>query len=623
MKRIRKKLAALLSVFLILLASCEDFSDLLEKEETGDMDLRSVFSDIRTAEQVLSNLYDRVHFYMNTVSVNENGKLKQGALADTYSAFGATALDAGQQFTAVFNRGEWSESFRYTSNNAGYPNGMGDFIRFDYAAIRACMLFLENIEKVPFDAEYGYGENERNQKIGEAKFLAAFFHMDLLKNYGGMIIVDRVLSTTDPEVTGKRNTYDEFVEHIVKLCDEAAEVLPLEWASGQTGRVTKGAAMTLKTQALLFAASPLANNPDRPEASPFRGKYDPDKWKLAAQAAADVIQLNQYALVDDITQLFITFTNKEVIFSRMSIPHFRWDYLNLPPYFGWNSTGAGKNQLTYNLMKYYKIIKDGKAYDQDDPENAGGFDLQNPFVNLDPRFYRDVAYNGANLRQGRIQKTWVLGENTSSGDAAKQLSQYNTYLYCIKQCNLDINPLKSMAGGTSHHNFIFLRYADVLLMYAEAMNEAYGPDIDALGIGLTATQAINKIRERTKCMPYPEFMGNTYSMALLESGLSPSVMRKEIRQERIVEMNFEDHIFYDIRRWKVPVESQKTAYFLKPVLSRDVPGGSTKITYVLEEQVRAFESSWYLLPMPNEEIQKNPDLVQNPGWPGSPEADNL
>ena len=91
----------------------------------------------------------------------------------------------------------------------------------------------------------------------------------------------------------------------------------------------------------------------------------------------------------------------------------------------------------------------------------------------------------------------------------------------------------------------------------------------------------------------------------------------------MVEMNFEDHIFYDIRRWKVPVESQQTAYFLKPVLSRDVPGGPTKITYEIEEQVRAFKSSWYLLPMPNEEIQKNPDMVQNPGWPGSPEADNL
>lgn len=272
-------------------------------------------------------------------------------------------------------------------------------------------------------------------------------------------------------------------------------------------------------------------------------------------------------------------------------------------------------------MKFYKIIKDGKTYDHDDP--AGGFDLQNPYVNLDPRFYRDVGYNGANLRQDRIQKTWALGANTSSSDAAPQLSQYNTYLYSLKQVNKDINPLNAAAGGLAHHNFIFLRYADILLMYAEAMNEAYGPDVDALGIGLTATQAVNKIRERTKCMPYPEFMGNTYSLPLIDSGQSKDEMRIKIREERMVEMNFEDHIFYDIRRWKVPVESQQTAYFLKPVLSRDEPGGDTKIIYEIEEQPRAFASSWYILPIPIEEMLINPNYVQNPGWLNSPEPDNF
>lgn len=619
MKRIKKRIAMLLGIVMISLASCENYIDLLEKEETGEMNLQEVFSDIRYAESVLSNLYDRLPYYMDPISVNNNGKLKQGALADTYSPYGATAMDPGQ-FTATFNRGEWSESYGYTGNDQERAIAMGDFYRFDYAAIRACLLFLENIGHVPYDDEFGYGVDEKNQKIGEAKFLTAFFYMDLLKNYGGVTIVDRVLSTTDPEVMGVRNTYDECVEHIVGLCDEAAEVLPLEWDVSQTGRATKGAAMTLKIQALLFAASPLANNPSKPEASPFRGQYDPGKWVKAAQAAADVIQLNHYQLQNDITTIFSTFSNKEVIFSRIGAKQFRWDYLNLPPYFGWKSDRAGKNQLTYNLMKYYKIIKNGKAYDQDDP--AGGFNLQTPFINLDPRFYRDVAYNGAKIRQNRTVKTWVLGKNTTSADAAPQLSQYNTYLYSLKQCNLDINPLKGAAGGLADHNFIFLRYADVLLMYAEAMNEAYGPENDALGIGLTALDAVNMIRSRTKCVAKPEFMGKTYSMPLMDHGHTQDKMRKEIRQERFVEMNFEDHLFYDIRRWKFPVESQRKALFLKPILSRDVPGGPTKITYVIDEEQRAFETSWYLLPIPFFETQINPNLVQNPGWLNSPEIEN-
>jgi hypothetical protein len=159
-------------------------------------------------------------------------------------------------------------------------------------------------------------------------------------------------------------------------------------------------------------------------------------------------------------------------------------------------------------------------------------------------------------------------------------------------------------------------------MYAEAMNEAFGPDVDGLGIGLTATAAVNMIRSRTKCMPYPEFGSYTYSMPLLEIGLLKDNMRKEIQQERIVEMNFEDHVFYDIRRWKFPVESQQTADLLKPVLSREVAGGPTKITFVLEKQTRAFKSSWYIFPIPDAEIRINPNLIQNPGWAGSPETEN-
>ena len=618
MKRINVIISMLLGILMILLASCEKYSGLLEKEETGEMDLEKVFSDIRNAEQALSNCYNSLPAYITT-DQNGSGKLKQTGLAETWSVYGSTSVAAANlQFP--FNRGEWSESYGYTSSNQDRPIRFGDFYRFDYAAIRACMLFIENIDKVPFDAEYGYGPNEKNQKIGEAKFLTAFLYMDLLKNYGGVTIVDRVLATADPEVKGKRNTYDECVAYIVKLCDEAAAALPLTWSLNQTGRATRGAALTLKTQALLFAASPLANNPQKPDDSPFRGKYDLNKWKLAAQAAAAVIQLNQYSLLDDITQIFTTFTNSEVIFSFIGEKQYQWDRTNLPPYVGWNNANAGRNQMTYNLMKYYKIIKDGKAYNQDDP--AGGFNLQNPYVNLDPRFYRDVAYNGSNLRQNRTIKVYALGANTSLSDAAKNLAQNNTYLYVIKQCNLTINPLKSAAGGLADHNFIFFRYADVLLMYAEAMNEAFGPDVDGLGIGLTATAAVNMIRSRTKCMPYPEFGSYTYSMPLLEIGLLKDNMRKEIQQERIVEMNFEDHVFYDIRRWKFPVESQQTADLLKPVLSREVAGGPTKITFVLEKQTRAFKSSWYIFPIPDAEIRINPNLIQNPGWAGSPETEN-
>ncbi len=614
MKYINNKFLGVLAILMLLFSACQDSEDLLDKQETGDMDLAKVYTDIRNADMVLNNLYTRLpQFFYN--SNNFNGKLNQSCMADAFSIFGNTTLPFAN--CTLFNLGQWNASVNYTTTDLERPTAWGDFYRFNYAAIRAAHLFLENIDKVPFDDEYGYGAEERDVKVGEAKFLLAYWNYDLLRNYGGFTIVDRVLTTTSPEVQGKRNTYDECVSYIVNLCDEAAALLPLTVDLSQTGRATRGAAMAVKANTLLFAASPLFNDPAKPDDSPFRGSYDLKKWALAAQAAADIIKLNQYSLVDNIGKIFAVYTNSEVIFQRQDAPTYIWDRVTLPPYMGWTSTNGGRNQMTFSLMKYYKIVKDGKAYDLDDPD--GGFDLQNPYVNMDPRFYRDVAYNGANLRQNRTVELWQLGDNTSSGDAARNVAQANTYLYNIKMCNLNINPLKKASGGDSYRNYIMFRYAETLLNYAEAMNEAYGPDVDNLGVGLTAIEAVNLIRNRTRCENYPEYLGNTYSMPLMPQGMQKDEARKEIRQERMVELGFEDNTFYDIRRWKVPVESQRTAEILVPTLSRDTPGGATKLTYSIVNEPRPFETSWYILPIPEGEIIKNPKLLQNPGWAGSPE----
>ena len=617
MKSINSKLIAFLAIFVFLFSSCEDFNSLLDKQETGDMNLEKVYSDIRNADQILTDIYSRLPMYFNN-DQNKNGKLVQGNMADGYTAFGGSNLSFAP--ATIFNAGSWSASVNYTTTNTDRPTWWGDYYRWSYEGIRAAYLFLENIEKVPYDAEYGYSQIERDIKIGEAKFLMAYWNYDLLRHYGGFTIVERSLQTTDEEVKGVRNTYDECVTHIVKLCDEAAGLLPQVWATNQTGRATKGAAMALKANALLFAASPLFNNPQKPDDSPFRGKYDENKWKLAAQAAADVIKLNQYSLVTDLKKMFNSFTTTEAIFQRNEVKGFQLERTTLPSNIGWTSTNGGRNQVTYTFMKNYKILKNGQAYDLEDP--AGGFDLQNPYINLDPRFYRDIAYNGANLRQNRVVQCWALGANTTSADAAKNLSQANTYLYNIKMCDLDIKPLSMQNGGLTFHNYNIIRYAEILLNYAEAMNEAYGADVDPLGIGLTAVGAINLIRGRTKCESYPEFMGKTYSMPLMPEGMTKEVARKEIRQERMIELGFEDNIFYDIRRWKVPVESQQTAEILVPIAYRETAGGVRKIKYEIQKQTRPFNSSWYIFPIPEVEIRKNPKLVQNPGWPGSPETEN-
>jgi len=214
MKWINNILIAFLAIIAFMFSSCEDFNNLLDKQETGDMNLEKVYSDIRNADQILTDLYSRLPQYFNN-DQNKTGKLVQANMVDGYTAFGGGNLSFAP--ATVFNAGSWSASVNYTTTNEDRPTWFGDYYRWSYGGIRAAYLFLENIEKVPYDAEYGYSQAERDIKKGEAKFLLAYWNYDLLRHYGGFTIVERSLQTPDEEVKGVRNSYDECVAHIVKL----------------------------------------------------------------------------------------------------------------------------------------------------------------------------------------------------------------------------------------------------------------------------------------------------------------------------------------------------------------------------------------------------------------------
>ena len=169
------------------------------------------------------------------------------------------------------------------------------------------------------DPEFGFDASIRNIRKGEALFLLAFNYAELAKQFGGLPLIVKPVALTD-EMNVPRSTFDETISFITDLCDQAATLLPEIHPDSDYGRVTKGAALSLKARMLLYAASPLWNNPSKPTDSPFRGKYDPEKWKKAAQAAQSVIDMNLYALHPDISTLFLTRTNPELIFVRMNQP---------------------------------------------------------------------------------------------------------------------------------------------------------------------------------------------------------------------------------------------------------------------------------------------------------------
>lgn len=592
--------------------SCKDGSDLLDPA-VGGITEEDVFTDAQNSMLFLNDIYgDLVPVIPQT---GNKGMRWPGndVMLDVTTDNGSSNLGTSSAFYE-FNVGSWTplsgESFFWVKE-----------WKDNWASIRSCNLFLSHVDEIPLSDEYQFTEKVRAIRKGECVFLKAFFYAELLKQFGGLPIADKVYSLDD-EMNNPRNTFDETVNYITDLCDKAAALLPENHPDVDYGRATKGAALALKARVLLYSASPLWNNPSKPEDSPFRGKFDETKWKKAAQAAADVINLNQYELHSNISDLFLTRVNREFIFVHMNQPCSWMTSISIPKNLcptGRNDK-SGCNQVTYNLIKEYEILKDGKAYSIDDV--ASGYDDQNPYINRDPRFYRDCLFNGS-IYQGKVAQ---LGE--AEGGAPNpphnpvEISGFNTHVHSVKFADWDLvlnfdarDPGKGMS---TNQNFPYIRYAEVLLNYAEAMNEAFGPEVDGLGNGKTALWAVNQVRIRSK---YPEdsarkeYLGQKGGMPPISVGLGKDEMREKIRHERRIELSFEEHRFWDVRRWMIEPETMTTIQAQVPIWNEE-----GKVRYEIRTiQKRTFERKMYRMPIPEQQIYNNPNLIQNPGWTLSPE----
>jgi hypothetical protein len=603
-----KKVFSYIIILLALFASCQESSDLLDPAVAGISE-EDVFSDARNTMLFLNDIYGDIVPVIPQTGVKGMRWPGQDAMLEITTDNGSTNLPTSGDFYS-FNAGSWtalSSTFSTTEWNA------------DWVSIRACNLLLSHIDNVPLSAEYQFNEKVRSIRKGEAIFLMAFFYSEMFKQFGGLPIIDKVISITD-EMKIPRSTVDQTVDFITGLCDRAADLLPLEHPEVDYGRATKGAALALKARVLLYAASPLWNNPEKPEDSPFRGKYDPKKWEKAARAAQEVIDLNQYQLHNDISTLFITRVNPELIFVHMNQPCAWMTSISVPNklYPSGVFGKSGCNQVTYNMIREYEVLNNGQAYSIDD--SRSGYDTNNPYVNRDPRFYRDCMFNGYQF-QGKTTQFGVTVEGAPvPAHNPVESGSYYTHVYSIKFADLSLvinfdarNPAN---GARTNQNYPYLRYAEVLLNYAEAMNEAFGPEADGLGNGKTALWAVNRVRTRAQYPAKAEYLGQTGGMPPIPSGLSQAGMREKIRHERRVELTFEEHRFWDVRRWKIDPATITVVQAQVPVWQAD---GTVKYE-IRTIQTRVFEPKMYRMPIPEQQIYTNPNLVQNPGWNYSPES---
>ncbi|MEN6453918.1 MAG: RagB/SusD family nutrient uptake outer membrane protein [Prolixibacteraceae bacterium] len=452
---------------------------------------------------------------------------------------------------------------------------------FYYRAIRSANVFLENysVEKLErFQYNENYEDDLAKAKIYpyEVRFLRAFFFFELARRYGDIPILTRSYQTDEINEIQK-SSFPDVVSFIVKECDEVAPFLPVSYRSFylETGRATQGAVLALKSRVLLYAASPLHNQAN-----------DASKWDLAAKAAGDLISKadlgNWYSLVSNVN-LFSNGNNvltaKELIFERRNGNSNDFEARNLPIGFEGGNSG---NTPTQNLVDAFEM-KDGTPFDWNNPAHAA-----NPYLNRDPRFYKTIAYNGSTL-MGITVETFNGGKNGLPINGAT-LTGY--YLKKYIDETVSLNPTTPVKKP---HHYVLFRYAEILLNYAEALNEWKGPDYKDGTYMLSAREALNRIRVYAKM---PAITGDN----------SREAFRDRIRNERRVELAFEDQRFWDIRRWKTG-ESVKTINGI----SIDKNGSGYQYTKQ-EVQNRVWDDKMYLYPIPQSEIFMNGNLKQNPGW---------
>ncbi|MGF7072646.1 hypothetical protein ABIC84_000570 [Mucilaginibacter sp. 3215] len=456
-----------------------------------------------------------------------------------------------------------------------------------YAGIRKANEFVNNIDVVPVLAQY-HGYSMKYVWKSEARFLRALYYFELVKRYGGVPLLGNKVFTITDNVALPRNSFADCINYIVSECDAIKDTLmtaPLSNPNADYHRPTKGAAMALKAKVLLYAASPLFNGQNIDASNPLTGYTDfsADRWAQAAAAEKAVMDLNVYSLLPNFKDVFLTQNSSENIFIRQTDNSSSIETTNGPVGFT-GAVGKGQTSPTQQLVDAFPM-KSGLAIT--DP--ASGYNPDNPYQNRDPRLTYTVLYNGARWLNSDLQ-LYEGGASKPNGS----LQQTKTGYYMRKFMG---NFENTNAYAAHVIDWQILRYADVVLGYAESLNESAGATPEVYN-------AVISIRRRAGIDAGTGNYG-------LKAGMSKAEMRAIIQNERRLEMAFEENRYWDIRRWKIAETVMN-----QPQKGISIVKIGSSLTYnVVNALTTKFEApKMYLYPIPYDEVLKNPNMKQNPGW---------
>lgn len=480
----------------------------------------------------------------------------------------------------------------YTNGRINVLNNPDPYWSNSYFGIRRANIFLANIDRVPAAA------NTILWWKAEARFIRALLYFEMLKRYGGIPLIGDTVFALNDDLQLPRNTFAECVDYIASECDAIKTDLRDEnnlsdYGDGAWGRVARGAPIALKCRLFLYAASPLFNGgsiTSDPAKRALMGypNNDPSRWQKVIDAATELNALGYYQLNSSFTGLFTTKKNREVILAKQQPNNSTIEAQNAPVGYRPNNVGSeGRTSPTQQLVDAF-LMNNGKMIN----EAGSTYNPDSPYARRDARLAATVFFNGMRWLSRNVQ-TYEGGLDKPNNPTTTRVQTKTGYY--LKKYMADFS--NNTVYSNQSHNFIIFRYAEILLNTAEAMNE--------LGRTEDAVTRIAEIRKRAG------IAAGADSRYGIKASITQDEMRELIRNERRIELAFEEHRFWDIRRWKIA-----STVLNQPAQGMRITLGNGNVLGFerFNAAPSTFQDRLYLMPLPYDETIKNLALIQNEGW---------
>ncbi|MGJ1211109.1 RagB/SusD family nutrient uptake outer membrane protein [Sphingobacterium multivorum] len=613
------------------LLSCNKY---LDKEEQSNVSSKEAFKNFINFQGYTEELYNCVVNFSNNYWTN-SWNWGEDEITSTANNFHyVNKIDQGnfwgwQREFDGWGAGWMDQGDFTTRNDDVFANrAFRDLWSASWFGLRKISLGLENIDKLTEATQ-----EERNLIKGQLLFFRGWFHHRLMEYFGGMPYINYVLPS-DEKLRLPRLSYQACADLAAADFREAANLLPIDWDNTTAGkrtlgknqlRINKIMALAYLGKNYLWAGSPLMNFQ-----STGSKTYQADYCKKAAQAFGELLSLvesgqTNYALVP-LANIHLNFytTGQNWAMPGSTEAIFRGPYID-----AWVSNwGTSKQYIplevgdgdlkfnpTANYVDYYGMKSGLPIKDITQSDAESGYNAEYPWKDRDPRFYKDIIFDGTKVVQGNMSASEEKNRyaNLFTGGSYRDTRTGSQTGYVLRKfIPLTSNKYdQAYSYGTNLHIYVpYMRLADVYLMYAEsalmASNSATGK---ADNYGKTAVDAINIVRDRAG-------VGHVDSKFLN----SAAALLPELRRERAVELAFEGHRFNDLRRWLLLTEAP---YTLKKAVSFDRAGifnnqdpSQNRVVNIQENVIleRKFTSKHYWLPLKVRDVNMYPEFYQNPGW---------